>query len=79
MAPPVRSRRPLLLALLLAPGLACASPCRRAEDRSELRDFELAHERCEGQARKLAGNIDVGDYRSCMRVRGWCEVPEGVR
>ena len=49
---------------------------RNAESRSDLRDFELDHERCETQARKLLGNIDVGDYRSCMRVRGWCEILE---
>lgn len=64
----------LLVLLALAPG--CATPCREAESRADLRDFDTDHERCERQARKLAGNIDIGDYRSCMRVRGWCEAPK---
>ena len=69
-------RRILVLGSLAATALACATPCKNAETRSELRDFELDHERCEDRARKLAGNIDVGDYKSCMRVRGWCRAPE---
>jgi hypothetical protein len=63
---------------LLAAALACASPCREADTRSEVREFERDHERCEDRARKLAGNISVGDYRSCMRVRGWCRAPEAA-
>lgn len=74
--PAVRSRRAIALASLAALGLGCATPCKNAESRSELRDFELDHERCEGQARKQLGNIDVGDYRGCMRARGWCRAPE---
>jgi hypothetical protein len=70
--------RHLVLAPILATALACASPCRDAHTRSELHEFERDHERCEDQARKLAGNISVGDYRSCMRVRGWCRAPEGA-
>ena len=70
------SPRYLSLGWLVLAALACATPCRDAETRSELRDFELDHERCEAQGRKLAGNIDPGDYRSCMRVRGWCRAPE---
>ena len=62
--------------LALAGSLGCTAPCREAETRSERRDFEMDHERCEDRARKLAGNIDVGDYRSCMRVRGWCAPPD---
>jgi hypothetical protein len=70
---------PLLsILLLLGAGVACATPCKDAETRSELRDFELDHVRCEDQSRKLAGNVDLGDYRSCMRVRGWCRAPEGA-
>ena len=69
-------RRTLTLGCLALAALACTTPCRDAETRSELRDFELDHERCEAQARKIAGNVDPGDYRSCMRVRGWCRAPE---
>ena len=68
--------RSLALVCLLALGLGCATPCKHAESRSELRDFELDDERCEGQARKQLGNVDVGDYRACMRARGWCKAPE---
>jgi hypothetical protein len=56
--------------------LACASPCREADSRSERRELEMDSVRCEDRARKLFGNIDVGDYQSCMRVRGWCEAPD---
>jgi hypothetical protein len=65
--------------LALAGLLACAAPCREARSRSELREFELDHERCEDQARKQLGNIVAGDYLACMRVRGWCSAPEQVR
>ena len=68
----------LVVVGLLCGGVACTTPCRDAESRRERRDFELDHERCEGQARKQLGNFDVGDYRSCMRVRGWCEAPDEV-
>ena len=76
--PRMPSMCPLVLAPILVAALACASPCRDAATRSELHEFERDHERCEGQARKLAGNISVGDYQSCMRVRGWCDAPEGA-
>lgn len=71
-----RSNAFACLLVVLALGPSCATPCREAESRSDLRDFDQDHERCERQARKLAGNIDIGDYRSCMRVRGWCEAPK---
>lgn len=66
----------IVLAALLGVGLACATPCKDADTRGERREFERDHERCEAQARKRLGNVDLGDYRSCMRVRGWCEAPE---
>lgn len=66
--------RALTLACLAVAG--CTTPCREAESRSELREFERDHERCENNARKLLGNVDVGDYRACMRVRGWCSAPD---
>ena len=65
-----------LACLAVAGSLACASPCREADSRSERRELEMDSVRCEDRARKLAGNIDVGDYRSCMRVRGWCAPPD---
>jgi hypothetical protein len=65
-----------LTCLATAGWLGCTPPCREAAGRAERREFERDHERCEDQARKLAGNIDLGDYRSCMRVRGWCSAPE---
>jgi len=65
-----------LTCLTLTGCLACAAPCREAESRRERRDFEMDHERCESRARKQLGNIDLGDYRACMRVRGWCSAPD---
>jgi hypothetical protein len=65
-----------LVSLSLTGLLACTTPCREAENRSERREFEMDHERCEGRARKQLGNIDLGDYLACMRVRGWCSAPE---
>jgi hypothetical protein len=65
----------LTLGLVLA-ALACAAPCKDASGESERREFERDSERCESQARRRLGYVDVGDYRSCMRVRGWCSAPE---
>ena len=62
--------------LVLPAALACTTPCHEAVTRSERRELEMDSARCEDRARKLAGNIDVGDYRSCMRVRGWCAPPD---
>jgi hypothetical protein len=70
--------RPAALACFLCAGLACTTPCRDGDTRSDAREFERDHERCADQARKRLGNVDVGDYRSCMRVRGWCEAPEAA-
>ena len=67
---------PRLSCLALLGLLACTTPSREAESRSERREFERDHERCEDRARKLAGSIDLGDYLACMRVRGWCSAPD---
>jgi hypothetical protein len=64
------------LGFLLYAGLACATPCREGDTPDAVRDFERDYERCAVQAQRRLGNVDVGDYRSCMRVRGWCEAPE---
>jgi hypothetical protein len=63
-------------ALALACTLACTTPCREVENESDLREFERDHERCERQARRLIGTVDPGDYRACMRARGWCSAPD---
>jgi len=73
----VSAPRSILLACLtVASLLACAAPCREADTRTERRDFELDEQRCESRARKLLGNVDVGDYQSCMHQRGWCSAPD---
>jgi hypothetical protein len=69
---------PLVLSLVLAilAGAACVAPCKSSNSESARRELARDDLRCQDQARKLAGNIDLGDYRSCMRVRGWCEPPD---
>jgi hypothetical protein len=67
--------RAVLFCLVAALAPACTTPCKNAETRSELHDFDVDNERCEAEARKRLGNVDIGDYRACMRVRGWCESP----
>jgi len=66
------ARTSVFAGLALACSLACTTPCREAGTESDLREFERDHERCEQQARRVIGTVDPGDYRSCMRVRGWC-------
>jgi hypothetical protein len=68
--------RTLLLVLAVLAGDACAAPCQRADTERARRELARDDVRCQDQARKIAGNIDVGDYRSCMHVRGWCRAPE---
>jgi hypothetical protein len=62
--------------LALAGALACATPCREGESASDWRAFERDRERCELQTSRLASGVDPGDYRACMRARGWCAAPE---
>jgi hypothetical protein len=70
--------RSLCLTLAVLAGLACTAPCRSPEGDAARRELARDDERCQDQARKLAGNVDVGDYLSCMRVRGWCSASEGA-
>jgi hypothetical protein len=71
----MRSLRAFALAGFAGAALACATPCQRAETRSERFDYERDHERCVAQSNHVPGSVDPGDYVACMQVRGWCEAP----
>jgi hypothetical protein len=75
VAPALRMRSRLLALVALA-GFACTTPCRSADSEAARRELARDDERCQDQAQKLAGNVDLGDYLACMRVRGWCRAPE---
>ena len=71
-----RTRVLALSCLALAGALACTTPCREGARANDWHAFEHDQERCELQTSRLGTGVDPGDYRACMRARGWCSAPE---
>jgi hypothetical protein len=76
MSPPARVLALSCLALVGA--LSCTTPCREGESANDWRAFEHDQERCELQTSRLGSGVDPGDYRACMRARGWCSAPQAA-
>ena len=74
MSPRDRVLAPSCLAF--AGALACTTPCREGARANDWRAYQHDQERCELQTRRLGSGVDPGDYRACMRARGWCSAPE---
>ncbi len=71
------ARMLVLSCLALAGALACTTPCREGGSAAkDWRAFEHDQERCELQTSRLGSGVDPGDYRACMRARGWCSAPD---
>jgi hypothetical protein len=71
-----RGRVLALSCLALAGALACTTPCREGARANDWRASEHDQERCELQTSRLGTGVDPGEYRACMRARGWCSAPE---
>lgn len=64
-----------LVLLALAAGLACAGAGRQPQTHAERLEFERDSDRCRLQTERLVGVVDPGEYRACMRARGWSAPP----